>query len=100
MKIFRIVGSSMEPNFYHGEYVVVRKKRSDKLRIGHVVLINTQHLGCLVKRVEKINKHFIIVGGDSLRSVLNDHIGKVLYNQIVGTVVLRLSLRGRLHIIS
>ncbi len=81
---FRVNGSSMEPSFREGDYVIACKYIFRKPKKGDVVVFEKNRL-LLIKRVQKVEDSKIIATGDNSKN-------KFIVNKkdIVGKVVLKI----------
>ena len=77
---YRVNGSSMEPNFREGDYVVSFSYIFNKPNVGDVIVFKKDKL-LLIKRIKKLENEKIIVTGDNSKSrfIVNkkDILGKV-----------------------
>lgn len=81
---FRVNGSSMEPNFREGDYVLVFSYFVRTPKVGDVVVFK-KGKKLLIKRIHKVENGKIIATGDNSKN-------KFIVNKkdIVGKVVLKI----------
>ena len=65
MKILKIDGKSMKPNFDEGQYIMTRKIRNNQIQRGDIVLFNYQNK-MMIKRVIGLPSEIIELRDNSL----------------------------------
>lgn len=77
---FRVNGSSMEPAFKEGDYVLAFSYFFRTPKVGDVVILKKENT-LLIKRIHQVENEKIIVTGDNSRSKFTvnkkDILGKV-----------------------
>ena len=87
LKIARVRGTSMLPQFGDSDYVIAVNWPYLGLQPGHVVLVLHPSLGLIIKRIFTINfPHYKLVG-DHSSSTSSEHMGCVERAQILGRIV-------------
>jgi Peptidase S24-like len=91
IKILRVAGRSMEPEFREGDFVVVSKLpfRPKYVRPGtHIAFIHSKH-GMLIKKVQEYNPvlKMLWATGTSRFSIGRDEIGPIPVKNVLGEVI-------------
>lgn len=91
IKIFRVAGRSMEPEFREGDFVMVSKLplRPKYVRPGtHIAFVNSKY-GMLIKKVQEYNpaRKLLWATGTSPFSIHGDEIGPIPVKNVLGEVI-------------
>lgn len=91
IKIFRVTGRSMEPEFREGDFVMVSKLplRTKYVRPGtHIAFIHSKY-GMLIKKVQEYNpvRKLLWATGTSRFSIPSDEIGPIPVKNVLGEVI-------------
>jgi signal peptidase I len=84
MKLFRIKGHSMEPEFREGDYVLVRKTN---IKNGDTIIFKSPDGRFLIKRIAETEDHNFIARGDNPRCEPQSYT--ISKDNIVGKVWLK-----------
>jgi signal peptidase I len=98
IKILRISGRSLEPDFQDGGYVVVSKLPFyfRRARRGDVVAFNKAPYGLLIKRVEYLTPAGeLFVLGTHAASVDSLQFGPIRQQEVLGKVIVQVRKPGR-----
>jgi signal peptidase I len=93
LKIIRVVGTSMEPSYRSGDYVLVGAARwLFRIRAGDVVVYEHPRLGVLIKRVlgKDRGRREYAVAGTHAESTAADSLGPAAFSSVIGRVLLRI----------
>ncbi len=88
LRLVKVVGDSMSPELYDGDYVLTRKPRS--IRPGFMYVVNHSDLGRIVKWLERIEGDRYYFAGGNLKSIGSNVMGPVNKDRIIGKVILRI----------
>lgn len=87
----RIVGNSMAPTLLHDDLVVViRRSRAD---VDRIVIVDSDAVGYVVKRVNTISKKYLRLQGDNPRLSSSLCTSDILVTSLIGIVFFRLRNR-------
>lgn len=93
IKIFRIEGESMLPEYQDGEFVLLWRTLHPK--VGDVVVFENQLYGTLIKRVAKISEQGVYVLGTGENSLDSRRLGPVSPEKIQGRVIWHIRKKDR-----
>lgn len=99
LRLFRVTGESMAPNYGEGDYVVtIRRRRA--LRAGDVVVVDHPDYGCVVKRVIECwpDGGVRVAGDNPAASMSSERLGLVARSRILGRVVWRIPHPSRMPV--
>jgi phage repressor protein C with HTH and peptisase S24 domain len=65
LNLFRVSGNSMVPTLAAGDFVVTRRTRS--IKVGDVVVVDTDEVGRIIKRIASLNGDAVTLVGDNPR---------------------------------
>ena len=85
IKILRIQGESMMPEYQDGEFVLIWRRSRPK--VGDVVVFDNELYGILIKQVEKITEQGVYVIGTGENSLDSRRLGPVNPEKIRGKVI-------------
>lgn len=85
IKILRIQGESMMPEYQDGEFVLIW--RTSRPKVGDVVVFDNELYGILIKQVEKITEQGVYVIGTGENSLDSRRLGPVNPEKIQGKVI-------------
>lgn len=93
LKIHRIEGVSMAPNYHSGDYVLSYCFGAwHKYQAGDVVLIEHKVFGKIIKRIHTISPEgSFSMQGDSIQSTTIEALGSAKSDTIIGKVFYRIS---------
>ena len=91
IRIFRISGASMEPDYHEGDFVIVRRSRMWQFKPGTPIAFLHPEYGMLIKKVDHSNAESqeIWVTGTNPRSIKSQTLGPISMKQVLGTVLAR-----------
>lgn len=92
LKIIKVSGQSMSPDFNDGDYVLVSRIPLilGMVKINSILVFNTDKYGILIKKVsdiDRINRKIFFTGINS-NSLSGEMIGAVPEKNILGSVIL------------
>jgi signal peptidase I len=91
LRILKIRGHSLFPDFREGDYVLVAgfPFPSGKIRVGDKVVFRQPRYGLLIKRVHQLleNGHTLDVRGTQIDSTDSRNFGPVPLSQVLGKVI-------------
>jgi signal peptidase I len=87
IKIARVRGTSMLPNFSDQDYVVAMNWPYSSLQPGQVVLVLHPVLGLIIKRIFVIDFRYYKLVGDHSSSISPEQMGWVERAQIIGRII-------------
>lgn len=94
-RLIRVNGDSMSPTLENGDYILVKKPRSQKnLRPGFIYVLNHDRLGRLVKRLAREDEKGLWFHGDNPDSTSMTDLGASSRNKVLGRGLLRISPKG------
>ena len=85
LKILRIQGESMTPEYQDGDFVLIVGVKYPKE--GDVIVFHNQLYGTLLKRIEKITEQGIYVIGTGENSLDSRRLGPVSPDKVQGKVI-------------
>ena len=91
-RIIRIKGSSMEPQYHNGDFVIVGAIRWFPIHQGHDIVFWLPSIGLLIKKLIKICDDGFYVKGTNPNSLTSEQIGQIPHTHIMGRVLLQFSL--------
>ncbi len=98
LRIVRVVGSSMEPSYRSGDYVLVGAARwLWPVRPGDAVVYKHPRFGVLIKRVlviERDRRRYAVAGTGSETSAA-ETLGPAPFESVIGRALLRIPRSGR-----
>ena len=91
IRIFRVSGASMEPDYREGDFVLVLRARMRQFKPGTPIAFMHPDYGLLIKKVDYSNleSKVVWVSGTNARSIRSQNLGPISVNQILGTVLAR-----------
>ena len=89
LKLFRVSGDSMSPQFVENDYVLAFSRRNLRLKPGQVVVVSHPLYGTIIKRIAQItNDHKLRLRGDNQQqSTSTEALGEIIQEQVIGRVV-------------
>ncbi|PIE46819.1 MAG: hypothetical protein CSA42_06550 [Gammaproteobacteria bacterium] len=99
IKLFKVRGHSMFPNFLPDSFVLVIKYPWQQFKVGDVVLVKHEKYGKMIKRIcsmitSKSNSKIglnrckkITLRGDNPQSVTTEQMGQIDSTHIIGKVI-------------
>ena len=87
IKILKVYGSSMSPEYLAGDYLLVLKRPFFKLKTGDNVVFDHEDLGRLVKKVNKLSDKDAFLIGNHPSSVDSRIFGNVPLKSIKAKVI-------------
>jgi signal peptidase I len=98
LRIIRVSGFSLLPDYDHGDFVVTSKipVLLKRLRPGDVIVFNQPGYGRLIKRIERVRpeRGEVFVVGSHSSSVDSRQFGAVRLSDVTGKVILHVR-RGK-----
>ena len=97
LKIFRILGESLHPEFRHNDFVLVASLGlSPRLRPGDAVVFQRVGYGLIIKKVDRLlpGSGSVIVSGNNPFSIDSRIFGPIRAQDIVGKVVFHIRGSG------
>tara|TARA_B100000965_G_scaffold330259_1_gene293960 strand:+ start:1189 stop:1458 length:270 start_codon:yes stop_codon:yes gene_type:complete len=88
IKLFRVKGGSMLPNFKSGQIVFARKTRN--LFVNDVVVLKTHDNSQIIKRISKIKDKEIRVSGDNSEYDSEYYSQKFNFDSVLGKVFFKI----------
>ena len=93
IKIYRIKGNSMLPEYKNNDYLIVlRLFRENFIKKNRNIVFIHSKLGLLVKKISSVNytdKSFYVNGNNNL-SIQSKMLGKINFSQIEGFPILHI----------
>lgn len=89
IRILRVSGASMEPDYREGDFVLVLHVRMRQIKPGTAIAFLHPEYGLLIKKVDHFESQHVWVSGANSRSVKSQTLGPITMKQILGTVVAR-----------
>ncbi len=93
LKLIRVRGDSMRPDYGNADYVVVLGPRWRQPRVGDDVVARHPVLGTIIKRVAATDGQHLRLAGLDPASTSSQAIGEVALDDLLGRVVLHLPAR-------
>ncbi len=87
IKIVKVRGLSMSPEYLPGDYLLVLKRPFLSLKTGDNVIFEREGLGNLVKKVDKLSSKDAFLIGSHPSSVDSRHFGEIPIRSIEGKVI-------------
>ena len=87
VKIIRICGDSMLPQYGHNDYVLVCKSLFSSLSVGDVIVVRHKYYGLLIKRICCLSDDCIWFEGTNVNSMSSGVLGKAHRSSVIGRVV-------------
>ena len=87
LRILRISGDSMSPDYQDGDFVLLMKLIRGRIKGGDVVIFENKLYGTLIKRVDKISDEGFYVIGTRENSLDSRRLGPVNPNVVQGKVI-------------
>ena len=91
VKVARVRGTSMLPQFGDSDYVIAINWPYLNLQPGHVVLVSHPSLGLIIKRIFAIHSQYYKLVGDHPSSISPDQMGLVERSKVLGLIVFHIS---------
>lgn len=99
LRIFRVTGDSLSPEYQEGDYVVLATIPFfiHPIKVGDVIVFDIQPYGTLIKRVESVegDNGLLTVKGDRVDSVDSRNFGPIHKKSVIGKVVWHIRKPGR-----
>ena len=91
LRFYKVVGASMVPALYQGDYVLCLTRPLFRLRKSQVVVVNHPKYQKIVKRIKQVsdNRGYLLAG-DNLQSTTSQELGFVTQESIAGLVLLKI----------
>jgi phage repressor protein C with HTH and peptisase S24 domain len=99
LKIFRVIGSSMEPTLSDGDYVVAAT-HVWRPRVGKLVVATHQDYGILIKRLRQKSAEGCTLTSDNPLGIDSRALGEIPEQQLIGPVLLKIRRPGGVKHIS
>ncbi|MDJ0779328.1 MAG: S24/S26 family peptidase [Gammaproteobacteria bacterium] len=93
LKLIRIQGDSMRPEYRCDDYVVIARPLWRRIRAGDDVVVRHPVLGTIFKRIESLAGDRLRLTGLDSRSTPSDEIGSVARTDVLGRVILHIRAR-------
>ena len=89
LRILRILGDSMSPEFKEKDFAVIGTMSffSRRLRAGDTIVFTHQHYGTLIKRIQRIDNEGVYVIGAHENSLDSRRLGPIEPAKIQGRVI-------------
>ncbi len=87
IKIVKVRGASMSPEYLPGDYLLVLKRPFFRLKAGDNVIFEREGLGDLIKKVDKLSRKEAFLIGSHPSSVDSRHFGELPLKSIKGKVI-------------
>ena len=87
IKIVKVDGNSMSPEFQSGDYMIVLKKPFFRLRLGDNVLFKLGHMETMVKKIVRLESDQVFLEGSHNHSFDSRNFGYVLKKNIIAKVI-------------
>jgi nickel-type superoxide dismutase maturation protease len=90
LRLFKVTGKSLQPNYYEGDFVLVSKIPFwvRRPRPGDIVVFRHPRFGMMIKRVERVTpKQDLFVSGTHATSNDSDNFGVIPFTSVIGKVV-------------
>ncbi len=87
----------MQPMLFAGDFILTCKWPKARLKIGHVVVVNSEQYGVIVKRITQVcSVNGVMLQGDNaLESISTLAIGWIKPSDIIGKVIFTSSSRNQ-----
>ncbi|MDO6565804.1 S26 family signal peptidase [Alteromonas sp. 1_MG-2023] len=97
LRLLAIEGNSMQPMLFAGDFILICKWPKAWLQIGHVLVVNSEQYGVIVKRVTQVCsvKGVMLQGDNALESVSTSAMGWIKPSAIIGKVIFTSSSRNQ-----
>jgi nickel-type superoxide dismutase maturation protease len=91
-RLYKVVGASMTPTLYQGDYVLCLTWPLFRFTENQVVVVNHPKYLTIIKRIKRVrdNRDYLL-GGDNPRSTSSQELGFVTQENIVGLVLLKIA---------
>lgn len=88
-KIIKVNGQSMSPLYQSGDYLLIKKVNSNRLKAGDTIIFHHCDYGLMVKEILNIapHKEVVLVRGINTASMTSLKIGPISYKNIMGKVI-------------
>jgi hypothetical protein len=95
LRFYKVVGASMTPTFYQGDYVLCLTWPLFRFTESQVVVVNHPKYQTIIKRIKSIkqisdNRSYWLVG-DNPQSTSSQELGFVTQENIAGLVLLKIA---------
>ena len=92
IRIIRVEGESMSPEYNDGDYVLISRLPLllRRIKVSDVLVFNSKKYGVLIKKVSQIDTfhRIIFFAGLNKKSLTTEQIGAVEKKDIIGSVLL------------
>ena len=90
-RFYKVVGASMTPTLYQGDYVLCLTWPLFRFTENQVVVVNHPKYQTIIKRIKRVsgNRGYRLVG-DNPQSTSSQELGLVTHKDIVGWVLLKI----------
>jgi nickel-type superoxide dismutase maturation protease len=90
-RFYKVVGASMTPTLYQGDYVLCLTWPLFRSTDNQVVVVNHPKYQTIIKRIKRVsgNRGYWLVG-DNPQSTSSQELGLVTHEDIVGWVLLKI----------
>jgi nickel-type superoxide dismutase maturation protease len=91
LRFYKVVGASMVPTFYQGDYVLCLTWPLFRFTENQVVVVNHPKYLTIIKRIKRVsgNRGYWLVG-DNPQSTSSQELGLVTHEDIAGWVLLKI----------
>lgn len=94
IKIHKVRGQSMSPNFLENAFVFSIKYPLQTLQKNDVILVNHPTFGKIIKRISAISEQGIWLKGDNPISTRTEEMGLIAKNQVIGKVIFQVKAKN------
>ncbi|MEM7469441.1 MAG: S24 family peptidase [Pseudomonadota bacterium] len=91
MKLIKVVGSSMQPHYRDGDYVLVSPYHASAPRVGDDVVCRHPSIGVVIKRIAKVSERQIFFQAVNRLGMSPEALGWVSRKAIIGRVRKRIA---------
>jgi nickel-type superoxide dismutase maturation protease len=96
LRFYKVVGASMTPTLYQGDYVLCLTWPLFKSRKSQVVVVNHPRYQKIIKRIKRVSdSRGYWLAGDNPQSTSSQELGFVTQENIVGWVILTIANKRR-----
>tara|TARA_Y100001954_G_scaffold238250_1_gene304954 strand:+ start:335 stop:709 length:375 start_codon:yes stop_codon:yes gene_type:complete len=87
LSLFKVSGTSMEPEFFSGDLILVVKRHLKAPKKNDVVIANLKGINLVIKRVGYLKDNCVILKSDNVKNISSVCGRDIPINEIVGVVI-------------